>query len=255
MRPILGLVTYLQGTRVWLFAHPASLGTVAGALVFGSLAGLPAGEKMYDYMWADPRFCDDCHVHDYANEAWANGVHGRLTTCHDCHRVPIRHYPKNLYLAVFDRPQTPEDIPRPEVGVVICEQCHLESGAVEPLTGPMPDDLRRLLVRVDDSPLHTLHLESKTREPTVYQGGKPASSHGAGPQGVESPAGAGAEHGEGEAGIVCLDCHGGLHLDVHRFTATSTACETCHEGIRPADESGRPLSCLDCHATGFLDAS
>ncbi len=246
---IRSIIAYLQGTRVWLFAHPASLGVVVGALLCGSLAGLPAGDEMFTYMWADPRFCDDCHVHDYANKAWARSVHGQLTTCHDCHRVPIRHYPKNLVLALFDRPQTPEDIPRPEVKMVICEQCHLKSGAEEPLTGPMPDNLRGLVVRVDDSPLHKLHLGAKGRTPSLYEGGKPETEHPAPAEAAGSPE----EVAEGK--IECLDCHGGLHLEVHRFTATSEACVACHEGIRPADESGRGLSCLDCHARGFLGGS
>jgi hypothetical protein len=42
---------------------------------------------------------------------------------------------------------------------------------------------------------------------------------------------------------------------VHRFTATSEDCETCHKNIRPSDENGRSLSCLDCHARGFLGES
>lgn len=245
---IRSIIAYVLSTRVWLFAHPASLGVVIGALLSGSLAGLPAGDTMFRYMWADPRFCDDCHVHDYANQAWERSVHGQLTTCHDCHRVPIRHYPKNLVLALFDRPAGPDDIPRPEVTMVICEQCHSVSGAEEPLTGPMPEELRVQVVRVDDSPLHKLHLNAKSRVPSLYQGGKPDEVHTAATGEGEAEA-----HGEAASDkIECLDCHGGLHLKVHRFTATPDACESCHKGITPSDESGRSLSCLDCHARGFL---
>ncbi|MES2639466.1 MAG: hypothetical protein V4850_08270 [Myxococcota bacterium] len=207
---------WLRSTRAWLVLHPVSLAVVVFALVGGGASGVPAGAAMHTYMWKDARFCDDCHVHDYANEAWERSAHARLTTCHDCHRVPIRHYPNNLYLALFDRPQVPEDIPQPDVGVVICEQCHSETGDDEPLTGPLPEKLRPWVVKVDQSPLHRLHLDATSRV------------------------------------IECLDCHGGRHLEVHRFTATSEGCETCHAGIRPEDESGRTLSCLDCHAQGFL---
>lgn len=235
LRPIRGLLGWLRSTAVWLLGHPISLGTVFVGLLGGSLAGLPAGDALYTYMWRDPGFCDDCHVHDYANDAWAVSEHGQLTTCHDCHRVPIRHYPKNLYLALFNRPTVPEDIPRPEVGVVICEQCHAAAGEREELTGPLPERLRGLVVKVDESPLHRLHLEAKSRVPEAYGGGK---------EGQHAP-----------TGIVCLDCHGGLDLDVHRFTANSDGCEACHEGIRPEDESGRTLSCLDCHEQGFLGRS
>lgn len=250
MRVILG---YLRSTRVWLLVHPASLAVVTVALLCGSIAGIPAGGRMYDYMWRDPRFCDDCHVHDYANEAWARSVHSRLTTCHDCHRVPIRHYPENLYLAIFDRPQVPEDIPRPEVEMVICEQCHSAAGAQAALTGPMPNELRALVVGVDDSPLHTLHLHADGRVPALYAGGG-AEAHG-GTAGAAAVDGSGSREEAAADTIVCLDCHGGERLEVHRFTATSEACESCHEGIRPADESGRSLSCLDCHAQGFLGGS
>ncbi|MDP2310684.1 MAG: hypothetical protein Q8P18_32000 [Pseudomonadota bacterium] len=210
---------WMRSTRAWLVLNPLSLALVAFALAGGGAAGVPVGDGMYTYMWQDARFCDDCHVHDYANEAWERSAHSRLTTCHDCHRVPIRHYPSNLYLALFDRPQVPEDIPQPDVGVVICEQCHSDAGDEEPLTGPLPEDLRALVVKVDGSPLHRVHLDAKA----------------------------------GESGpIECLDCHGGRHLEVHRFTATSEACVACHDGVRPEDESGRTLSCLDCHQTGFL---
>lgn len=225
---------WVRATGRWLLANPVSLGVVGAALALGSLAGVPVKDKLYDYMWRDPRFCDDCHVHDYANQAWAKSVHGQLTTCHDCHRVPIRHYPKNLVVTLFATPQVPEDIPKPHVTEAICEQCHSDHGGDEPLTGPMPAELRAQVVHVDQSPLHKLHLESKRRTPSSYEGG------GAGPT---------------EGHIECLDCHGGENLMVHRFPAVSEMCEACHEGIRPKDEHGGELSCLDCHARGFVGSN
>jgi hypothetical protein len=241
---------WLRSTKAWLVLHPVSLAVVVFALVGGGATGVPAGAAMHTYMWKDARFCDDCHVHDYANEAWARSAHARLTTCHDCHRVPIRHYPNNLYLALFDRPQVPEDIPQPDVGVVICEQCHSETADDEPLTGPLPDKLRPWVVKVDQSPLHRLHLDATTRVPSVYSGGEHGAAVATAP--VETTAGAATGDAVAADTIECLDCHGGRHLEVHRFTATSEGCETCHAGIRPEDESGRTLSCLDCHAQGFL---
>lgn len=221
----------------WLVAHPGSLVVVSAAMLVGGVAGAPVGDDMFTYMWKDARFCDDCHVHDYANQNWAKSVHGKLTTCHDCHRVPIRHYPKNLFVTLFERPETPEDIPRPEVQIVICEQCHLKSGSEEVLTGPMPAAIRSQVVRIDESTLHRKHLEAKERTPPAYEGGE----HGSVPPSAMPDA----------DGIVCLDCHGSQDLQVHRFTAVSESCEVCHGGIRPADERGRALSCLDCHARGF----
>ncbi|MFZ5480898.1 MAG: hypothetical protein ACOZNI_29325 [Myxococcota bacterium] len=238
---------WARSTWAWLRGNPVPMMVVSCALVGGAVAGVPAGDEMYRYMWNDATFCDDCHVHDYANKAWAASVHSRLTTCHDCHRVPIRHYPKNLVVTVFDTPATPEDIPRPEVGVVICEQCHAESGAGEHLTGPMPEALRAHVPRVDESPLHRVHLDAETRTPSRYHGGGDP----------EVVRGAAVREHAGEAGdrIACLDCHGGENEKVHRFVATAEVCETCHEGITPQDESGRALSCLDCHGRGFVSGS
>ncbi len=235
--PVVRLLAWLKDTRVWLFAHPVILVMVVLSGAAGGAAGVPAGDQMYMYMWRDPRFCDDCHVHDYANERWAASVHGKLTTCHDCHRVAIRHYPLNLVVTLFDTPKKPEDIPLAEVAMVVCEQCHISEGEEEPLTGPMTAELRALVPKVDNSPLHKAHLHAKTRKPSAYKGGTGE---------VE-------EHRETDPDrfVVCLDCHGGSRLNVHRFVAVSEECEVCHEGIRPKDESGRNLECLDCHARGF----
>jgi hypothetical protein len=244
MSRIRAALSWIRSTFVWLLANPASLGVVTVALICGSVAGAPVSDKAYDYMWRDAQFCDDCHVHDYANQAWAKSVHGKLTTCHDCHRVPIRHYPKNLYVTVFQRPEVPEDIPKPEVGVVICEQCHSSKGAEEPLTGPMPEEIRSKVVHIDKSPLHRLHLDAESARPSNYQGGEDATE-------PEAPHAAGHEKPAGEGPIACLSCHGGENLTAHQFPAKSAVCEECHKGIQPHDESGGGLDCLDCHGPGF----
>ena len=211
-------IRWLREALRFLGSNPAALALVGGAAASGGLLGVLPGTAIYDYMWRDPRFCGDCHVHDYANENWDRSVHAQLTTCHDCHRVPIRHYPRNLYKTVFVRPQTPEDVPAAHVEPVLCEQCHATDGGHEPLTGPMPAELRAYVAKVDGSPLHAAHLESKWED----------------------------------AAIVCLDCHGGRDLEVHTFRATSLDCAPCHASYAPTDEHGADLSCLDCHGTGFL---
>lgn len=235
---------WLSDNRAWLLAHPVVLAMVVVAGVGGGVAGVPAGDEMYMYMWRDPNFCNDCHVHDYANERWSKSVHGRLTTCHDCHRVAIRHYPLNLWVTLFDTPEKPEDIPLAEVQMVVCEQCHLHAGEEEELTGPMTPALRARVPKIDESPLHKAHIHAKQRLPSTYEGGKAGSVD-------EHPP---LELDEGRT-VVCLDCHGGSRLNVHRFVADSSACEGCHEGIRPQDGSGRDLECLDCHARGFEGAT
>lgn len=240
---IRAMLAWIRATLAWLRANPASLLVVLAGFLGGSVSGKPVADSLYGYMWSDARFCDDCHVHDWANERWAASVHGTLTTCHDCHRVPIRHYPMNLLVTLVDTPETPEDIPKAEVKMVICEQCHSESGAEEAVTGPMPDEVRDQVVRIDHSPLHRIHLDAKTRLPTLYGGGRPDEE--------AEPA----EALEGEEGkIICLDCHGGEDLHVHRFVATSDDCQECHHDIMPTDEAGAELSCLDCHGRGFVGA-
>lgn len=222
---------WLRAIPPWLIANPISLAVVVTSLLGGSAAGVPAADGMYTYLWKDPRFCNDCHIHDYANEAFDRSVHSTLTTCHDCHRVPIRHYPWNLYLTIFNRPENAEEVTNPHLTVSICEQCHSSTGGDEPLTGPMSAEIRAQVVHIDKSEMHRRHLDAKERTPTVYQGG-------------ETP--------QGEGAIVCTDCHGGENLNVHQFPATAERCEVCHATMHPEDEQGAGLSCLDCHGPGFL---
>lgn len=232
------LLRWLRSTRAFLVAQPAALLVVVGAGLGGAGVGVPTGAQVFRYMWRDPAFCGDCHVHPYANEAWARSVHAQLTTCHDCHRVPITHYPHNLWMMVFDRPHTPEDIRQADVALVLCEQCHSRDGAGEELSGPMPAELRASVPKIDDSPLHRAHLDAPDRAPTRYHGGDPVRL--AASEGRPTP-------------IVCLDCHGGEDLEVHTFAATTLDCDGCHGDIVPKDESGADLSCLDCHARGFVE--
>jgi hypothetical protein len=207
------------------------------AAAAGSITGMPLGEKVFEYQWRDARFCDDCHTHDYANQGWARSVHYGLTTCHDCHRVPISHYPKNLWITLTRKPDSQADIPMPDIQVVVCEQCHSEAGAHEELTGPMKDALREQVVKIDRSPLHQKHLDSKTREPAEYHGGN------------------GDDSGGGEAGaggsITCMDCHGAESNRAHRFEPQTDNCLNCHENQRPKGVRAAELGCRHCHYDGF----
>ena len=252
-----------RGAAAW------QLLVVLAALAAGVIAGLPMEEKLYSYMWRDARFCNDCHVHDYANQAWEESAHGELTTCHDCHRVPIRHYPRNLINTIFAPPQSEDDIHPPSLPTVICAQCHFSEGGDEPLTGPMPDELRGWVVHVDESPLHRIHLDADSRVPrgeSPQHGeegddtaagqaghnseGDDSASHG-GPAGEASGGHGG--HGEVEEGpITCMDCHGAANNRAHQFEATAENCLRCHEGREPEGVRSGRLSCSECHLTGFL---
>ena len=273
------LLEQARETWTYLLERPARLGVVLIALALGSLAGMPVGQEVFRYTWSDARFCDDCHTHDYANEAWSRSVHAKLTTCHDCHRVPIRHYPKNLWVTVVRKPRSQDDIHRPDVATVICEQCHAESGADEPLTGPLPSELRGQVVKIDHSPLHKVHLEADSREPGSYRGGghgdeppvggahgeepgeaeAPGGEHGEEPEGSghapdEQGGGHGAGHGDGHftGPITCMDCHGSDDNRAHQFQASRANCLECHPDQALVGERMQVLSCRECHFAGFL---
>ena len=206
---------------------PVLVGVVLiGALVLGGLAGHPLGNRVYDYQWSDARFCNDCHAHDYASEAWERSAHAGLTTCHDCHRVPIRHYPRNLWVMLTRPPERPEDIPHPEVPTVVCEQCHVGLCDQEALTGPMGAALCDQVVKVERTPSHLAHLEAERRLP-----GRVATEAGR---------------------IECGDCHSGRIDDPHRFETRRAACVACHEEHRGSTVGGLP--CRQCHGAGFLAA-
>lgn len=240
--------TWLADTRAWLGEHPARAAVVAGALAAGGVAGVPVEEKAFDYVWRDPSFCDDCHVHDYANRAYDASVHAGLTTCHDCHLVPISHYPRNLWGALFARPQGPEDIHRPEVASVICTQCHSAETDDAPLTGPMPDAVRARVVKVDASPLHRVHLESKERRPSTSRGGsEPPARADAGT--LVAPFDA----PSWDAGAIgCIDCHGSDPNRAHQFTATRDNCLACHGDLQVHTGRLADLDCRQCHLSGFV---
>jgi len=216
------MTTELNSSRAWAVL----IVTLLVALTLGAAAGLPLGERIYAYQWSDARFCSDCHAHDYADEAWARSGHADLTTCHDCHRVPIRHYPRNLWVTITRPPKTPQDIPHPEVPVLICTQCHIGQCDPHEISGPMSAELCDSIVKVDNSPLHSAHLNADHARP-------------------------GGESTEDER-VVCEDCHGGRVDDPHRFETSREACTRCHEEHEAETVAGLP--CRQCHGPGFFAA-
>ena len=59
-----------------------------------------AGYKINDYFEHDPDACQLCHVHDYAQERWAQSKHN-VVTCHDCHHSTKKEQVVQLYRFVF----------------------------------------------------------------------------------------------------------------------------------------------------------
>jgi hypothetical protein len=222
---------WLADVREHLKARPARVAAVGGALAVGMALGVPFEEAAFTYTWVDPAFCNDCHVHDYANEAYDRSVHAGLTTCHDCHLVPIRHYPRNLWLMLTDPPQGPEDIHAPEVEAVVCAQCHAEGGDHGPLTGPMGESVRKLTVKIDGSELHMRHLNAESRDPGAARGGDGSA---------------------GDGDITCMDCHGAESNRAHAFAATSENCLSCHKELDHGTHGMERLECRECHFQGFV---
>lgn len=233
---------------LFLASRPSRTLVVLASLLAGALTGVPVANSAFNYTWRDPDFCDDCHVHDYANAAYNRSVHVGVTTCHDCHKVPIRHYPRNLYDAVLARPKGPEDIHTPDVESVLCDACHSETSE-EKLTGPMTEALRERVVKIDRSPLHRVHLDSDTRFPGEYRGGR----HG--DEGGDSER-APRHEPEGDEVITCMDCHGsGGSEQAHRFAASRENCIQCHKGVDVTEGRLKTLRCQECHFSAFIGHS
>ena len=238
------LQRWFVAARDHLAGHPTRIAVVATAGFVGLGLGAPAGDDVYAYMWADDRFCNDCHVHDYANEAFERSVHHGVTTCHDCHLVPIRHYPRNLVVTLFDPPQGPEDIHTPDVETVICVRCHSVQTDTHALTGPMPAELRAEIIKIDDSKGHLRHLKSLRRDPNSDTLAEPKEENWVEQHGVKP---------EWYAGVIeCMDCHGKDSSRAHEFDATSDNCIACHDKDQPTAHENQTLDCKSCHYSEFV---
>lgn len=245
---------WLAETWASITQSPRSMAAASAALALGVGAGVVPERHIFDYLWRDPTFCGSCHVHDYANEAYDRSIHAGVTTCHDCHLVPIRHYPRNLWLMVFDRPQGPNDIHRPEIPTVVCTRCHSKEADHDPLTGPMPEEMRARIAKVDDSTLHRAHLSSETRVPKASHGGDPNDDPTArapsGPElGLHIP-----QTSWDKGAIGCTDCHGSEANRAHQFTATRDACVACHKNTELHGGSMASADCRQCHLSGFVSS-
>lgn len=232
----------------------AILGVMLPGALFGALAGIYPGYRLYNYTWNDARFCTSCHVHDYATVGWQNSIHGGSTTCHDCHHQPLRAYIHESIVMLKKRPKFPQDLDHtPYVKSTLCGSCHLAEGAdLSTLTGPMTPDQVARLPKVDRSLLHQLHLKKKTdftslNSHELTEGERspkpvPPSSY---PR-TKGP----------ERDISCADCHGGPANRGHNFSASEISCLRCHEQPHPQEKGRRGFAqaygCRSCHYQDFL---
>jgi hypothetical protein len=232
----------------FIVATPTRVALIGAAFALGAVAAIPSADAGFNYTWKNAEFCDDCHIHDYANEAFFRSAHANVTTCHDCHRVPIMHYPWNMYVTITHGPLTPEEMHRPNVPTILCATCHTNEG-VEEMTGPMTEALRQRIVKIDDSPLHLVHRLAESRVPSRAQAG-PAEPPAADAH-AEQPAPA-AHGGHAESAITCMDCHGSENNRAHQFRPNRENCVACHTEADHAGGRLDQLQCQECHFDGFV---
>ncbi|MCM2278433.1 MAG: NapC/NirT family cytochrome c [Oligoflexia bacterium] len=216
---------------------------LAPSIALGSLLGAYPGYEVYRYIWNDARFCNTCHVHDYAYESWRESIHGKLTTCHDCHHQPLRQYILEPITLIMHQPKFPKDLKHmPNVARDLCESCHVSDPKfTDNITGPLPKEKIEQVPKVDRLWLHELHLNKKVRlaAPNAYHISD-TEEFGKG----KRPLGP-------ERAIVCMDCHGAPPNRAHNFTATDRSCTYCHEKTHVTDAI-RISGCRNCHFQDFM---
>jgi len=211
--------------------------------LLGAIPGGVLGFKAYRFSWVDPRFCFFCHIHDYANIAWKKSGHGEVTTCHDCHHIPLLHYTYIGAKTFINRPTYPEDLEQPpDIPNDLCIQCHVR-GAIkrENWTNPLQYDRLKKIPAVDVTAGHRWHMGALTDKPTVEvlknQSAKATVERGFNPKGI----------------INCRYCHGSKANRPHNYRATDANCRSCHADSHLSDQLRfAGTDCLLCHINAFV---
>lgn len=219
------------------------------AVSIGMLAGTYPGYKAFEFVWDDARFCLSCHVHDYANDTWAESSHGKLTTCHDCHHQPLTMYMMEPVILILHQPKFPKDLKHvPHVPNDLCESCHLAEPPkhlTSTISGPLTGEEVKYVPKVDKLVLHKIHLEAKTHLPLPKSFRIKEESFGD-------------KHSdklEHERNLSCVDCHGAPPNQGHDFTATDASCVRCHQNtdqMTQVPHFNKAMSCRNCHFLDFL---
>lgn len=234
------------------------LGIVAAIFIpIGSYAGYEAGM----WMVADPQFCEACHVHDYANEAWEASIHGQEDiTCHDCHHQSLFANVKSAVYLVspfHDSKKLIHNIP--VVKDHVCSKCH--DSRVDGLTGlhgvllDMPEEKYHSIAKINESKLHKIHLNAESRSPYKTLNWNIPAEVEADHSDEFSPGNL-INLGHSETNkIHCRDCHGSRSNRAHNFAPVRENCEQCHNAIKGKDDlHSHPhnRNCLLCHVEGFV---
>ena len=220
------------------------------SMAIGAVVGSYPGYKVYEFTWKEAAFCTSCHVHDYASVGWKNSIHGRLTTCHDCHHQPLHAYMEELYILVTKHPKFPKDLHAiPHVPKDLCQACHVthpEDSST--ITGPLSAESVAQLPKVDRMKLHRFHLNQKVRMP-LPNDLKMEGEDNFGRVEDETPAQTNSSLPK--RSIQCMDCHGGPPNRAQNFSATDRACTHCHENMRN-HPMGKQMGCRNCHFQEFM---
>ncbi len=253
IRRILGFPKRALGwTNSWFGLNRSAWLLTIPVLLASAAVGSKVGYEGYRYAWIAPNFCNTCHIHDYALEDWRHSIHGDVVTCHDCHKVPLFHYTKTLLHTFYKRPSFPEDLHElPRIPSRSCESCHLQvSAEFEDLSSPMPEEVFDLIVRVDESPAHMLHMKASSRDPGAERGGEGGAPHREHRLSQHGPTAG--ELGIGSDVIECIDCHGSEANRFHNFFARDENCVQCHEDLTIRGEHLGDFDCRHCHFQDFL---
>lgn len=193
-------------------SHKAKTIIIGIFLVLVLASGITA-YKINNYFNTNPDACVLCHVHDYAQDSWAQSEHAAVI-CKDCHYSSKKDQVAQLYRFVFLGHKTVE----PRHGKVIvpkkfCMECHWETNKKYP-HAPL----------VNNSRYHIRHAEAAGLECTDCHGFVvhkfPADEK------------------------ICFKCHVGK--EVHGTGMEKLACLNCHTD-RTHDLKPGPKKCLFCH--------
>ncbi|MBI2646551.1 MAG: NapC/NirT family cytochrome c [Deltaproteobacteria bacterium] len=223
------------------------------AIVVGILIGAYPGYKAYEYMWKDARFCMTCHQHDYASLSWKNSIHGRVTTCHDCHHQPLHQYAEEIVVLLTQKEIYPKSMKHiPYVTKNLCESCHIDHPHdTSSISGPFAGKNLKDIPKINKTRLHALHLSKETDAPlprlfnllkddTTQFGKFRSETH---PNARSSK----------KRHLACVDCHGGIPNRAHNFSATDASCINCHEKIaKHPTKLQKTFGCRNCHFTEFF---
>lgn len=227
-------------------------------LPIGSYAGYEAGI----WMVKDPDFCEACHVHDYANEAWEVSIHGQKDiTCHDCHHQSLTDNVKSaIYLVspIHDASKLIHSVP--VVKDYVCQKCH--DSRVDGLGSifhgvlmDMPEEKYNSIAKVNNNRLHKAHLEAESRFPYKSLNWNIPAEPEKDFSKDFTPGNLINFGQKEESAIHCRDCHGSKSNRAHNFAPVRENCEQCHNAIRDMDElHSHPhnRNCLLCHVDGFV---